>query len=425
MKQIKSHSSNMRNRIIALILFMMLSLSTVVSAAIFDMPVVNKSAVQEIAFYTVKGNEFEFNCDNIESRLGIPRGTLLGMTVTSLPESSKAGFSIGDDILNEFDTLTRDEINSLKLTSVNNVEKIEIGFIPDCAQSIATVATISILDTYNNPPKVESGAFSTGRNIPVMGKITAYDPDGDMVRIKVISKPEKGTITFDGLSFEYKPYANSSGKDRFTFICEDKYGNISNESFIDVMIEDVKSNFSYADMNDNPSHYAAIKLSQKSIFTGQRIGGQYFLEPNIEVDRGEFLCMLISAAMLEKDLPPCVNTGLQNDSEIPLYLKPYVKLGIDKGIIKESKFNYREIPTRAEAVVMVSRTAGMQDVTKHNPNISDIVQIPEWALSSYMNLSAYKMLDLHDGKAHPNDALTRAGAVDLIWQLWKYADAVR
>ena len=424
MKQIKSHGGYVNNRIIALILIVMLSLSTVVSAAIFDMPVVNKSAVQEIAFYTVKGNEFEFSCDNIESRLGVPRGTLLGMTITSLPESSKAKFSIGDDILNEFDTLTRDDINSLKLSTVKDVEKIEIGFIPDCTQSIATIATISILDTYNNPPKVESGTYNTNRNIPVMGKITAYDPDGDMVRIKVISKPEKGTITFNGLSFEYKPYAKSVGKDRFTFICEDKYGNISNESFVDVMIEDIKSSISYADMNGNPSHYAAIKLSQKSILTGRRIGGQYFLEPNVEVSRGEFLLMLISAAMLEKELPPCVNTGLQNDSEIPLYLKPYVKLGIDKGIIKENKFNFKEIPTRAEAVVMVSRTAGMPNVTKHNPNISDIVQIPEWALSSYMNLSAYKMLDLHDGKAHPNNALTRAGAVDLIWQLWKYADTV-
>lgn len=425
MEQIKSSNSYMKNRIIALISIMMLLLSTVVSAAIFDMPVANTNAVQEIAFYTVKGSEFEFSCDNIESRLGIPRGTLLGMTVTSLPESNEAKFSIGDDALNEFDTLTRDEINSLKLTTIDDVEKIEIGFIPDCAQSIATIATISILDTYNNPPKVESARYNTNRNIPVMGKITAYDPDGDMVRIKLISKPEKGTITFDGLSFEYKPYAKSAGKDRFTFICEDKYGNISNESFVDVMIEDIKSGVSYADMNGNPSHYAAIKLSQKSILTGQRIGGQYFLEPNEGVDRGEFLVMLISAAMLEKELPPCVNTGLQNDSEIPLYLKPYIKLGIDKGIIKESKFNYKEIPTRAESVVMVSRTAGMPNVTKHNPNISDISQIPEWALSSYMNLSAYKMLDLHDGKAHPNNALTRAGAVDLLWQLWKYADTVR
>ena len=57
MKQIKSHGGNVNNRIISLIQIVKLSLSTVVSAAIFDMPVVNKSAVQEIAFYTVKGND--------------------------------------------------------------------------------------------------------------------------------------------------------------------------------------------------------------------------------------------------------------------------------------------------------------------------------------------------------------------------------
>lgn len=425
MKQIKPSNIYVNNRIIALILIIMLLLSTVVSAAIFDMPTANSNAVQEIAFYKVKGKEFGFNCEEIETRIGIPKGTLLGLTVTSLPGSTDARFSIGDDILKEFDSLTRDEINSLKLTTMNEIDKIEISFIPDCAQSIATIATINVLDTYNNPPKVESGRYNTNKNIPVQGKIIAYDPDGDMVRVKMISRPEKGTIKFDGLSFEYKPYEKSAGKDRFTFICEDKYGNISNESFVDIMIEDIKSSIFYADMNGNPSHYAAIKLSQKSILTGQRIGGQYFLEPNVEVDRGELLVMLISAAMLEKEIKPCVNTGLQNDSKIPLFLKPYVKLGIDKGIIKESKFNYKEIPTRAEAVVMVSRTARMPDVIQHNPNISDITQIPEWAMSSYMNLSAYKMLDLHDGKAHPNNALTRADAVDLIWQLWKYSDTVR
>ena len=72
---------------------------------------------------------------------------------------------------------------------------------------------------------------------------------------------------------------------------------------------------------------------------------------------------------------------------------------------------------------MTERTAKIPDVDTYNLQLPDIGEIPNWAMQSYMDLSAYKMLDLYDGAAHPAKGLTRSYAADLLWQLWKYKDA--
>ena len=56
---------------------------------------------------------------------------------------------------------------------------------------------------------------------------------------------------------------------------------------------------------------------------------------------------------------------------------------------------------------------------------SDKASIPKWAIQSYMNLSAYKMLDFYDGLMKPSVALQNDHMADLLWQVWKYTDSIR
>lgn len=56
---------------------------------------------------------------------------------------------------------------------------------------------------------------------------------------------------------------------------------------------------------------------------------------------------------MENRLSSCVNCGLQNDSEIPQYMKTYVKLAKDTKIITEKVFYPNQVLTRAEAVVLI------------------------------------------------------------------------
>ena len=139
--------------------------------------------------------------------------------------------------------------------------------------------------------------------------------------------------------------------------------------------------------------------------------------PQRQVNRLEFVMMLLAA--LEQPPIPCVNTGLEGDSFLPVWARPYVCAAIQQGIITENTFEWDTVPTRAEAVLLTHRAAGITDVKRYNLDVFDLEEIPQWALSSYITLGAYQMLDFYDGAAHPHAALTRERAADLIWQLYK------
>jgi hypothetical protein len=163
-------------------------------------------------------------------------------------------------------------------------------------------------------------------------------------------------------------------------------------------------------------------LHDQGVYTGVKIGSSFFFEPQSHMNRAEFLMLLITAAGYADTMTPTVNTGLPNDSEIPPHLKRYIKMGIDEGMLSpQSPFNWQEIPIRAEAVVLAAKAAKISDVKEYSLTMPDRDELPAWARDSYRDLAAYRMLDLHDGYAHPSSALDNAYAADLAWQVYKTA----
>ncbi|MEG2295362.1 MAG: hypothetical protein RSB96_01280, partial [Oscillospiraceae bacterium] len=265
--------------------------------------------------------------------------------------------------------------------------------------------------------------YTTQEEMWVYGYVRVQDKENDVINLQVSVPPQKGSVVFKGHSFIYKPFAGATGKDKIQVRAFDAKGNYSKPATIYINIE--KRNrkpVNYVDMNRNQAEYAATKLHQTGIFTGDKIGDSLFFHPNKEVTEGELIVMILSSTGLNKQLRPCVNTGLQNDASIPLYLKPYLKVAMEHKIITERSFYHDSIPTRAEAVVLVDRASNISDVTKYNLNFNDLGSIPTWALKSYMNLGAYRMLDSYDGSIYPLKSLDRAYIADLIWQLYKHSN---
>lgn len=379
---------------------------------------------KEVSFSAVTGQDMKLSCDDIEFRLGLDSGSLRGLTVTGLPAEQEGVFLLDGVPVALYQELSREEIDRTVFQSGTS-DSAKMTFLPDAGQSVQTTMSVSVSQTLNLPPVAQDGSFSTEKNIPVESKVTVYDPEGDQVRVQVLQAPKKGCLRFDGIYFRYEPFRDMVGSDCFTFTVVDKSGNYSEQRRIDIVIEDSASGFRYTDMVGNPSHYSAIKLAENGIVTGEQAGNSYFFRPEDQLERGDFLVMLLAAAGYEGELAPCVNTGLTNDSALPAWLKPYVRLGLDKGILSGDSFGYEEIPTRAEAAVMVSGAAGMEDVTRSSIDLGDREQIPSWAVQDYLNLLGYRMLDLYDGCAHPNDPLTRDHAADLLWQSVKYRQKYR
>lgn len=372
-------------------------------------------------FSVQTGEILELTPQSLERRMGMQSLELRGITVMQLPDISDGELILEGVAVEQYQFISREELDTLCFVPREAAVAANITVLPQGADSIPTQLSIQVLETINRAPVVEGGSFEIMSNTALTRTVSAYDPDGDTFQLKTSSLPTKGTVSFNGTSFTYEPYSGKTGSDSFTVYAVDRFGNYSEDAKISISIESNRTGFSYVDMHGNPSEYAAVKLHQNGIYSGEKIGSGYFFHPNYTITRAELLVMVLAASGMDSTLSPTVNTGLSNDAELPLWLKPYIKKAIDKGIWNSSSpFKHTEIPSRAEAVQMVARAANITDVKDYNLQMPDITTIPNWAVSSYKQLAAYRMLDLHTGYAYPNRELTTSYSADLIWQLWKH-----
>ncbi|SDM81077.1 Ig-like domain-containing protein [Acetanaerobacterium elongatum] len=277
----------------------------------------------------------------------------------------------------------------------------------------------------NFAPKVNSKQCITLKNVPIWGYIEQYDPNGDKTELLLVKSPEYGNVTLYGSTFIYKPYPDITGADSFIVAAKDSVGNLSGNAGISVTIQDNNWDAGYCDMKSSPAQYSAIMLTKSSILSGERIGTADFFKPKSVVGSGEYLVMLLAAMGTKEDLAPCVSTGLENDHEIQLWLKPYVQYASKLGIISGNAFEPDKLLTKCEAVTLTAKAAGMKDVYTKPMYIKDVGRIPAKDLQSYINLAAYGMLNLYDGYARPDEPFTRADAADLLWQLYCYKQRIK
>ena len=73
----------------------------------------------------------------------------------------------------------------------------------------------------NRPAVVTATAASTSEETPVLIPLTASDPDGDVLTLRIVSQPNHGTAGLNGTTAEYFPEAGFAGSDSFTFAAWD------------------------------------------------------------------------------------------------------------------------------------------------------------------------------------------------------------
>ena len=377
--------------------------------------------VKSCEILIVDGEVLEINADNLEMRLGMAKNTISGVTITSLPQEEDGILFLDGIEVEAYEYLTRTEVDRLVFVPREGAVKALISLLPNRMKSdfIPANLNIRVLSQSKNAPVLDGFHLDTVKNVQVTGYLNAIDPDNDNLSFRLLSPPKKGKLTFDGASFIYKPFYDLVGIDDFTVCAVDTVGNYSQPAMVHVNIENTQQGFSYCDMQNNPSHYAAIKLREAGVYYGHQIGENSFFFPDRLMFCGDFILLLLQSCGVE--VTPAVHSGLPNDAELPQWFKPYAKTAVSLGILPQDKnFNYYEVPTRAEAVLMTDRAAKISDVKSFDLWMSDKGNIPEWSRPSYVNLAAYRMLDLHDGMALPNRALNNGYCADLVWQLYKH-----
>ena len=373
---------------------------------------------ERLVFGVQQGETFSFDPIQIEKRLELRQGSLLGITLTSLPASSSGQLLLNGQPVENWRYLSRAQIEDLDFAPAPETKKAGFSFLPylkDSESETALSVSLSFTQERNTPPVAAGDSYQTKINMKLSGWLPATDADGDEMKVMITRKPSKGTVAADGLSFRYEPYLDASGLDQFSYCVLDSHGALSEEAVVTVRLEPSRST-SFADMAGHAQEYAAVMLQERGIISGEQVGGQTFFYPDRTVSRGDFLVMLMACTGLDQDLPICVNTGLSNDVQIPLWLKPYVRSALSTGILEEKPFEAQEVITRAEAVVLVSRATGQQ-TGSGRLCYTDAEEIPAWAVSSYRSLSGQKILEAVPTQALPNQSADRAYCAGLLWSL--------
>lgn len=87
-------------------------------------------------------------------------------------------------------------------------------------------------------PECDNLELSTRRNTPVEGRLSARDPDGDIVCFEITTCPVKGDIELKGDGvIVYTPRSGKNGRDYFGYRAKDAEGNVSQEATAIIRIE--------------------------------------------------------------------------------------------------------------------------------------------------------------------------------------------
>lgn len=277
----------------------------------------------------------------------------------------------------------------------------------------ASLITTSVLAD-NTAPIAQSFEFETYRGVSYGGMLSAVDPDGDDVTFEISTQPAKGSVTLseDG-HFVYSPDAGEKGRDYFGYRATDSEGNRSQEATVIIKLVKQKSPVSYADMQGDARHCAAIFLSECGAYTGEMLGGKYYFNPNDTLTRGEFLSMCMTVMGTEL-LSGVVNTGFYDDDSISASLKPCISTAVRDGIVKgyfrdgHCVFDADAHITTAEAMVILDRCLDANDVSY----LSGSDSVPAWAAQSAANLAA---LDISGTVSCGDEALTRGEAAEMLY----------
>lgn len=384
----------------------------------------------EMAKSALVNKKIVFSADDFEKYLNLSE--ISTITITSVPSINDGCLCLGNAVVNSGQTISRENISLLSYRpSGKDVKQTSFTFKAN-SQEYEMTCNLYFLAYENSAPTLamennRSFEASTHQRVAIYNKIGAYDPDGDDVRYEIVTYAKNGVLKFDGQTGEYvyTPIGLYFGEDYFEYVAVDKYGNYSPSKRVNLNVEKLKTDTKYCDMDDHPSHHAALTMTEKGIMNGVSIGDKTYFMPDRAVSRIDFLVMLMHSLNIDAS-QNVFDTGFDDDNEIPQSLKGYVhtarKMGLISGAV-DAMGNYyfypnREI-TRAEAALVVSNLVD-KNVPTVKPTFADKDDIPTWAHDAIYILNDLGILCSVNGSFSPSAPMTRAQSAEMLYALMYY-----
>lgn len=391
------------------------------------------AADTDVAVSAPMGNEVVFSEDCFARGLNLSRVEYI--TVHSLPAVTAGELLLGSSRIAVGQTVSGSNLAHMVFAAADDTVTHAAFTFTANGSATPMVCNVYLTEVLNYTPTVSMAPelslnVSTYRDHAAHGRLCGYDPDGDELIFEIVSYPQNGTLALSDPNagdYIYRPTAGYLGKDRFSYVVRDRYGNYSASATVNLRVTQQGTSIVYADMLDSAQYNAALALTEAGVMSGTQVGNQYFFYPEKNVSRAEFLVMAMNAAGIEA-LPACKTTVFADDDQIPPAMKSYVAAAYELGYISGSLVDgelcfFPDDPiTRAQAAVMLSNIVGLCEVAV-TPTFADGSEIPVWARESVYSLNAAGILVGNDGYIAPTDALSRADTAAMLAAAMQYLNA--
>lgn len=295
--------------------------------------------------------------------------------------------------------------------------------VPAAADGLLAAETLGAAAGGTHAPTAADIECETVKNIAVTGSFAGADADGGELTYVITVQPKKGDAAVsptDPTKFVYTPKTGKTGSDSFSYIAVDADGRRSNAATVKVRITKNAAKMTYADMDGNPAHLAAIRLAENGVLIGERLGKNYYFSPDKTVTRGEFIAMVVTC--LDIDVPATSSTGFADDAATPAWQRAYIAAARRAGLVRGSTdengravFGAGRVMTRAEAAVVLANALALPTVTSAQV-YEDMESVPAWAEGAVNGALAAGLISRRaDGTLGVLAPLSRADTAEMLY----------
>ncbi len=271
------------------------------------------------------------------------------------------------------------------------------------------------------------------KNTPAEGTFK-YSSSIATITFEIVTQPSNGTLEVSETNekFTYTPNKDYTGTDSFQFRIKSG-SESSNISRCDIAVTEEENKpeelgFVYEDMRTHWGNYSAVKLVEKDIVKGERIGKRYYFRPETKMRRLDVVEYILAALKADFDEVNKNETHIFADSaSLPEYINEAGYLANKKGFlagVREGEniyFHPYEYINRAEIIRMIDLAMSSKTQNGDEIKFADEKNIPDWAAQSVKNLVGYGIIKgFEDNTLRPYDNITKAQTAEMIYQMMKY-----
>lgn len=352
------------------------------------------------------------------------------ITVTEIPASTEGTLLIGGKRVGKGRVIKRKNLGALVfIPATNSVSECSFKFTVEGYAGGAEIECIlKFIDKVNYAPEANGDSASasvvnTQESISVFGNLTASDPEGDDIEFIIVSYPVHGVLTLlenENGRYCYTPEENYRGKDKFTYVVRDEYGNYSKPVSVTVKVNGRMCDTVYRDMEDREEYNAAVAMTAMGIMGGKMVGDDMYFEPDQTVSRAEFVAMAMKCAGIRPD-STLTSTYFDDDEDISISLKGYIataqRTGIVNGDFIDGKllFSPSAEVTRYEAAKILSTLVGSNIEGEESVFATDS-DIPIWARAGVYAMCSLGVFDSND-ESSLTECITRADVAEYLYKI--------